>query len=228
MPRYNHRLATKKYVQRQIHKPEWSDVYRVSLDFQNETVDDYIYELYSPIVDLINNNSLWEKIQQSTDAEAYYETHIKICYIRVYLRYALGESEVFAASSQTIRTVVYRVDQPYQVVYTNPGNYGAIKDVDAMPRYIRFFGEINGLLLDTSGYVHSGALTGTSLYGGQIFCHHLIINKMTDTIYKESESGPELSEKGCLCIQIVSDNPSGENASAYGYVEIGFKVRESN
>lgn len=221
MPRY----ATKSYVRHEMKKAEESPVYRVAFDFDGDTVNGLngdVYQLYDPIVSHISSHDLWTDIDVDPDDQQIYRCRFRICYIRVHLRTATGESETSSAVSQTVRVVIYRTNSTYN---TTP-DY-AVGDVDAMPRYNKLYGDINGLWYDKTKYIHSWAADGDTTAGGQVFFKAVLKPLHSEVFTWDGPSTTVASEKGQIALQIVGDDPTGTNSQTYGFIEIGFKLLDN-
>lgn len=224
MPRnYNNRYVTKSYVDTKINESQWSPIQRCSLDLQNESVagsNGEIFNLYTPIVNTIGQRDMWTQYTKGTDNITAYESHIRIKYIRIHIRCATGESEETSAVSQTVRVLLFR-----GITNLSEGNTSVVVDVDSMPIYGNLYGDINGLWYDKTQYVHSWATDGDTTAGGQVMFKKLVKPKHSEVILSEDLENYD-SHKGCVFLQVCGDDPTGTNSSYYGFVEIGFVVKE--
>lgn len=221
------RYATKKYVNYKLAESEWSGINRCTWDFQNEVINGGngdAWDIYEPIHVVIAQQNLWSRQEYGTDGIEIAVADFKIEYMRLRIRCALGENETTSAVSQTVRVLIFRHDENWTSGMSPPSS---VVDVDSMPLYPELFGDINGLYYDKTKYIHSWATDTDTTAGGQVFYNKLMKPKHSDVITQVSGGGAVTSEKGAIWLQILGDDPDGINASYYGYLEIGFRVRDS-
>lgn len=232
MPRYNSRIATKRYVNQRIEEEQWSRQYICTGNF-DEVVTDYSFYVLTDYIflQMVQENILADApVDTTTDGEKIHGMEYKIDYVKLHFRAALGESEATSAVSQTIRMLLYRGSQSFRDA-TDVGVDVITEDVDGAVIYDLMYGNKFGLYWDKTKYVHSWAVDTDTTAGGQVFFNKFVTPKFSDTVTCRTPSGtaPSLglceNEKGILMLNVLADDPDGINAQLYGYVEIGWRYK---
>jgi len=150
---------------------------------------------------------------------------IRINYIKWQLRFALGETESTDAVSQNVRLLIYRSDDQYEDLIANSIT-PPTDDHDGNVDYSKLYGQQRGLYLDDVFYLMSQAADSDTTVGGQYISKGFKRMKYDDTYQinsAQTSSTDFVSEKGQLCMTVMSDDPTGTNGKIYGYFELGFQ-----
>lgn len=227
MPGYRNSYVTKNYVDRKLAESVWSPIQRKVFDIDDavpSAAGVFYVNIENDIVDKIANDRLYTTFQSLSDGIEEVTCDYKIVYITVHLRATLGEDETLSGVSQQVRPLIWRSISTYNETYAN-----LILDVDASPNWPAVFGDINGLWMDKHKYVHSWATDSDTTAAGNVFFFKKIKPKHSNTaVMRIDGSGdfiPVDTEKGVVIYSQIGDDPTGVNATMYGYIEVGYKTK---
>lgn len=225
---------TIKYLDKKIAKSMWSkqqysvrdfDIIQIGTDEKYNLSSDIVSALLEDDMSIFKNGTY----EKSTNGDIAYTLDIKIDYIKWQLRYALGENETTSAVSQNVREIFFRCDDQYDEVALPSNIKSLCDDHDGNIHYTNVYGSKMGVYSDKMMYLKTqSADSDTSVGGQQISKGYKVLN-ITDTYsaLAGSEYTAVQSEKGQICLEVLADDPSGENCNMYGYVEIGWRYKNN-
>lgn len=230
-------LATKAYVDKKLKTASYSKQVITTVDLDRTTTVTTGIMLTSNIVGHIlqNNCAIFQNgtISVNTDGTTSWKLHIKIDYVKWQIRYALGENETTSAVSQNVREIFFRDDNQYEEINSAGAPAPVVDDLDGNVKYDLLYGNKQGLYSDRFHYLRSNAADSDTTVGGQKMSKGFCKLNYVDT-YNAIKPGQSLplnsdvtSEKGQLCLGVYCDDPTGENAQAYGFVEIGWRYMQN-
>lgn len=221
MPRYNHRLATRSFVKRQVNQSKYSPVRRITVPIEDDAVDSLGWgiNLSLKVAQDVDSLGYWSDIDTNETANSTVSAHVKICYIRLRLEFEIGAGiEVFTAYCQRIRAALY--------ISANSINEGLVNycsDYLGMPYYNRLETD-SSILMDKLFFLKTNN-TYNVIYDGVKFLKNKFVLKRYET-YNKIEGVTALdSDNGSIMLYIIGDDPAGLNAVVSGHVEIGYKHR---